>query len=567
MLNETEVNHSQSEINIGLITILSVLILIIYSISGPLLQYHMIEIINNKTITIVSGIITMSFFYWNHSIHSIQDILGLNNYIIMSFLLPGIMFSIGYNARREFLFKYIKYILVYGLIGTILSFLIIALIISMSKSLSLIDIELSSLDIICFSSALNSIDFLNTNQMIEKYSCFNIKKAFSISLGECLLNNSLNLALLQIFTQANGNQSVVWNYNNQYLGVFMRLISLLLFSIIIGVIIGCLSALIFKLLVGSLKLNKVQQIILLLLFGLFSYSMGCALNLSPTISVLACAFCMSHYTFFNLSFQTREESSLISKTIGYIAEGVIYTFIGLAFIQSIYHSFSLSFVVVGFSSIILSRFIVVIALTKGFRFKISLKQFLIISLTNLNRGLIAICITLSITVSSNKPLLISSIMIIILSTNSIITIILRLVIGEGIDPTFMELRQLIVYFSNSNSYMNPMVSSQFNESLIRDWIKYFWTEFDNNYMKKALIVNWPEVKEEYAELVRAIHLTFTSNMKCRSSTSSIASHEIEKLDSIDNSSLIKKSTTMSFHSTSIRLRNSTRDHERDHDEL
>lgn len=112
-----------------------------------------------------------------------------------------------------------------------------------------------------------------------------------------------------------------------------------------------------------------------------------------------------------------------------------------------------------------------------------------------------------------------------------------------------------------------MVSSQFNESLIRDWIKYFWTEFDNNYMKKALIVNWPEVKEEYAELVRAIHLTFTSNMKCRSSTSSIASHEIEKLDSIDNSSLIKKSTTMSFHSTSIRLRNSTRDHERDHDEL
>lgn len=555
MRNETEAIEPEIKISIVSTTVLSVFILMIYTISGPLLQYHMIEIISNKTITMASGIITMLIFYSKNSYECVQDAFGLNNYIIMSFLLPGIMFSIGYNVRREFLFKYVKYILVYGLMGTVLSFFLIYKIITAARYLSLIPIELSQLELIWFSLALNSIDFVNTNQMIEKYSSFDIKKAFSISLGECLLNISLNLALFHLVNQTKDGQLIIWDFNENYFVILIKIFSLLFFSVIIGIIIGCFSAFIFKQLIGALKLNRVQQIILLLLFGLFSYSMASIGSLNPIISTLSCAFCMSHYTFFNLSFQTKEESSLISKTLGHIGEGIIYTFIGLTLLQSVYHSFSILFVIVSLISIILSRFTVVILLSFCFRFNISLHQFLIISFTNNNRGLISICITLSIASSSNKSLLLSTIMIIILLTNIIITIILRLIIKEEIDLTFMELRQLTVYFANSNAYMNPVVSNQFDQSSIKDWIKHFWREFDNSYMKKILIRNWPEVKEEYAELVKEIHLTFTSNLKNGSRSSSIAMCEIEKLD---NTSLLKKSI-ISFHSTTNKLRNSARD--------
>ena len=66
---------------------------------------------------------------------------------------------------------------------------------------------------------------------------------------------------------------------------------------------------------------------------------------------------MSHYTFYNISFQAREESSVASKIMSSIAEAFIYTYLGLTFISLSNHAFSITFILFELFIIIFARYI------------------------------------------------------------------------------------------------------------------------------------------------------------------------------------------------------------------
>jgi NhaP-type Na+/H+ or K+/H+ antiporter len=65
---------------------------------------------------------------------------------------------------------------------------------------------------------------------------------------------------------------------------------------------------------------------------------------------------MSHYAFYNLSFQAREESSIVSKIMSNIAEAFVFTYLGLTFISMSHKSFSFNFLFAEFLIVILSRY-------------------------------------------------------------------------------------------------------------------------------------------------------------------------------------------------------------------
>ena len=72
---------------------------------------------------------------------------------------------------------------------------------------------------------------------------------------------------------------------------------------------------------------------------------------------------MSQYTFFNLSFQARDESSIVSKIMSNIAEAFVFTYLGLTVIYYVSNAFSFSFILCELFIVTFGRFCSTIGLS------------------------------------------------------------------------------------------------------------------------------------------------------------------------------------------------------------
>jgi NhaP-type Na+/H+ or K+/H+ antiporter len=91
------------------------------------------------------------------------------------------------------------------------------------------------------------------------------------------------------------------------------------------------------------NLNRVQECSIIIFFAFITYSCTELIGYSPILALLFCGIFMSQYTFFNLSFQAREESSIVTKIMSNIAEAFVFTYLGLTSIST-RNSLSFSFI-------------------------------------------------------------------------------------------------------------------------------------------------------------------------------------------------------------------------------
>jgi sodium/hydrogen exchanger 8 len=126
------------------------------------------------------------------------------------------------------------------------------------------------------------------------------------------------------------------------------------------------------------------------------------LGLSPIIALLFNGIFMSHYAFYNLSFQAREESSVVTRIMSNIAEAFVFTYLGLTVIYYMTHSFSLSFIIWELLFVLLGRVTAIYGLSylmefmkvKSFNLRKSSKG--IMSCAGSIRGAIAFGLAISI---------------------------------------------------------------------------------------------------------------------------------------------------------------------------
>ena len=72
---------------------------------------------------------------------------------------------------------------------------------------------------------------------------------------------------------------------------------------------------------------------------------------------------MSQYAFFNLSFQAREESSIVSKIMSNIAEAFVFTYLGLTSVSISADSISISFIICVLIFVLIGRFMAIYGLS------------------------------------------------------------------------------------------------------------------------------------------------------------------------------------------------------------
>ena len=109
------------------IIIVILILLAFFFVIESYIAHHNIIIGHSTSIIILVGILTsflIKHFSDNSDYGGLLPIIRFNHDIYFDIILPFIIFSSGYNMRRNQFFKNIKSIVKYGFVVTILSFII-----------------------------------------------------------------------------------------------------------------------------------------------------------------------------------------------------------------------------------------------------------------------------------------------------------------------------------------------------------------------------------------------------------------------------------------------------------
>lgn len=268
----------------------------------------------------------------------------------------------GYNMRSKLFFKYFWSIFTFGVVGTTITFLGVFTILYYLNQFSLFSVDFDVKEILVFSALITATDTISALTFIDEGKD---PKLFSLLFGEGVLNDAMCIVLFQLIQDVDLEEGGFQVENA--LTVILSFSKLMVFSIMLGIVFGITGTLFLKHM-KRFKLNRVQETLTIVFFAFMSYIIGSILGLSPIMSLLICSMTLSHYAFYNLSFQAREESCVVSKVIADIASGFTYAYLGLTFINVTEQSFSLSLSLYTFLAVIFSRYITVFVITLSMKY-------------------------------------------------------------------------------------------------------------------------------------------------------------------------------------------------------
>ena len=390
-------------------------------------------------------------------------------------------------------------------------------------------LDFTMMDALSFAAVISATDAVAALTFIHEDT---EPKLFSILFGEGVVNDAVCIVIYKILTdfQRSGGQFSL----SSVIGMFETFCSLFLWSFIIGLGMGIIGSLILK----SLKkysIGRQAECALICLFAYLSYILSEELELSPIIALLFNGIFNSHYSFYNLSFQAREESSILSRVLSALAEAFVFVYLGLTAVHYFQVAFSWSFMIFELIVVVCGRFVsvygicILMDLFHVTNFKLSFVERGICGCSGTIRGAIAFGLSISIVSKSelNRDILLSTTLSLVFISTIVFGALMPYFINfwKSFDkkkkPENEENKEMEnVELEDENeevrfSYLHPNFDNKIEEfskeknievlkKRLSYWLGTYWLQFDDAYLKPKLICNWPEVKKEHDEIAEVI---------------------------------------------------------------
>jgi sodium/hydrogen exchanger-like protein 6/7/sodium/hydrogen exchanger 8 len=481
---------------------------------------------------IIGTLIALISKYIGNMNDSLNSFVSFDDEMFFNIVLPPIIFSAGYNLKKRAFFKYFFYIIAFGIFGTILSFGSVSALIHFSNKFNFFNpFKLDNKLILLFASVIASTDTVAAMTFIKEDQ---MPKLFSVLFGEGVLNDAVCIVLYRILLNFDFENSKFnfWTI----LSIVGSFLMMFFFSCFIGIGSGLLCSFLLKIL-KPVHLNRVQETSLIIFFAFLTYLITEMVHFSPIISLLFCGIFMSHYAFYNLSFQAREESSIVSKILSNIAEGFVFTYLGLTSVSTSLESFSFIFIILVFIFVLIGRFIAVYGISfilnifrlKIFQFDVSERG--ITFFAGCIRG--AIAFGLAISIPSNgeesiktKQMLISSTLVLVFITTVVFGALMSPIVkfftrGQSIKRRSSDNGLMGEEFRNYSlqgfdgetltigDFENFLDAPRYNQNKIQG----LWNKIDEKILKPIFIDNYKDAREEHSQIAKEVMQLFENHEK------------------------------------------------------
>ncbi|XP_045593385.1 sodium/hydrogen exchanger 7 isoform X4 [Procambarus clarkii] len=336
--------------------------------------------------------------------------------IFFNILLPPIIFSAGYSLKRKHFFKNLGAIFTFAFLGTTISTFVVGGLVY--GFLWLISSSITFIDCLLFGALISATDPVT---ILAIFSDLHVDvNLYALVFGESVLNDAVAIVLSSAI-ESYGSDTGGFETSAFFLAIlnFLWIFSM---SFLIGSVMGCLTAILTKF--TRLKDFPLLETALFVLMSYSTFLMAEAADLTGIVAVLFCGICQAHYTYNNLSVESRVATKTLFELLNFLSENFIFSYIGVSMFTFDHHKWEPGFICIAFLAVIAGRFLNIYPLSCllniGRRPKIPVKFMNMLFFSGL-RGAIAFALAIRNTSSDARKS--------ILTTTSLIVIVTVILCG------------------------------------------------------------------------------------------------------------------------------------------
>ncbi|XP_049658856.1 sodium/hydrogen exchanger 9 [Accipiter gentilis] len=412
--------------------------------------------------------------------------------IFFNILLPPIIFHAGYSLKKRHFFRNLGSILTYAFLGTAISCIVIGLIMygfvkAMVHIGQLKGWEFHFTDCLFFGSLMSATDPVTVLAIFHELHVDT--DLYTLLFGESVLNDAVAIVLTysisiyspkenpNVFDAAAFFQSV-----GNFLGIFAGSFAM-----------GSSYAVVTALLTKFTKLCEFPMLEtgLFFLLSWSAFLSAEAAGLTGIVAVLFCGVTQAHYTYNNLSPDSKMRTKQLFEFMNFLAENVIFCYMGLALFTFQNHLFNPLFIFGAFVAVFVARacniYPLSFLLNLGRKQKIP-RNFQHMMMFSGLRGAIAFALAIRDTESQPKQMMFTTALLIVFFTvwvfgGGTTPMLTWLQIRVGIDPD-EDLKTEAASQSASNLDKNTTKAES-------AWLFRVWYGFDHKYLKPILTHTGP----------------------------------------------------------------------------
>jgi len=243
-------------------------------------------------------------------------------------LLPPIIFEAGYSMNNRNFFSNTGTIMAYAVIGTLITAFVAGfMLLGFTKAGAVPSLNADHpLECLIWGALISSTDPVATLSIMgAKVDGMVVNTlVYTLVFGEAMLNDATSIVLFRTFDSMVGQE-----FTGQRIGLAIaQFFVICIGSIVVGVVISLLSALVFKR-IEHINEYPVLEMGMCFLFAYMSY-LACELvYMSGIIGIFIAGVIMKHYSWYSMSEDARHGSDHIFHVIAFAAENFVFIYLGI----------------------------------------------------------------------------------------------------------------------------------------------------------------------------------------------------------------------------------------------
>jgi NhaP-type Na+/H+ or K+/H+ antiporter len=368
--------------------------------------------------------------------------ITFDNEVFFYLVLPPIIFSAGYTLKRRNFFRYFHLISLFGIVGTILQLVLIALLSSFFAYYFVNPMTTSESQKFSWKDGLLLSTILSGSDEVSAMSLVRMKdfpRMGALIFGEGVLNDALSIVVFKVLSEwiektaaaeaaaeagsGVGSQNQNLTEEPSVIRISLSFILSLLETVLLEILLSCAIGLTcgllharLMILLPSLRSHPIHQTSLILLFGYLSYALAeLSGHASSILSLFVAAVTLAHYSYHSLSKTAQLTTQIAFKSFAEISEAFSFSYLGMSIFSLTFTHYRLLFSFSLLLSLIVVRLGTILFLFLILRSTIPLREQIGFSLGGMVRG--SLCwAQVQYIQRTAHPVLVTTILMIVMTT-------------------------------------------------------------------------------------------------------------------------------------------------------